>query len=95
MNSTDQIIQNNLYIFAKYYLSSAFVTRWTPALKRAALLLALIMVLAMAYHLTASIHPQGFLIGGHVIFFVILLARLYMANSVIAIRIKKVFGGLR
>lgn len=53
------------------------------------------IVLALAQTIGASIHPQGFLIGGHVIFFVFLFSRLYMANGVIANRIKMVFGGVR
>lgn len=40
------------------------------------------VVLGVAQSIGAQIHPQGFLIAGHVVFLVILLARLYVSNGV-------------
>lgn len=39
------------------------------------------IVLGVAQSIGAQIHPQGFLIAGHVVFLAILLARLYMAHG--------------
>jgi branched-chain amino acid transport system permease protein len=36
------------------------------------------IVLGIAQSIGAQIHPQGFLIAGHVVFLVVLLARLYV-----------------
>ncbi|MFV2002546.1 MAG: hypothetical protein ACC619_06150, partial [Paracoccaceae bacterium] len=42
------------------------------------------IVLALAQSIGATIHPQGFLIGGHLVFFIALFARLYLARGRIA-----------
>jgi len=39
------------------------------------------VVLGIAQSIGAQIHPQGFLIAGHVVFLVILLGRLYVSNG--------------
>jgi branched-chain amino acid transport system permease protein len=48
------------------------------------------IVLGVAQSVGAQIHPQGFLIAGHVVFLVVLLARLYFAHG-----IRHVFRALR
>jgi branched-chain amino acid transport system permease protein len=39
------------------------------------------IVLGVAQSIGAQVHPQGFLIAGHVVFLVVLLARVYAANT--------------
>jgi branched-chain amino acid transport system permease protein len=39
------------------------------------------IVLGVAQSLGAQVHPQGFLIAGHVVFLVVLLARVYAADT--------------
>ena len=48
------------------------------------------IVLGVAQSVGAQIHPQGFLIAGHVVFLVVLLTRLYFAHG-----IRHVFRALR
>jgi len=50
------------------------------------------IILAIAQSIGASIHPQGFLIGGHAVFFIILFVRLYLADGALANRLKSVLG---
>ncbi|TGS36398.1 branched-chain amino acid ABC transporter permease, partial [Mesorhizobium sp. M1D.F.Ca.ET.184.01.1.1] len=38
------------------------------------------IMLALAQTLGATVHPQGFLIGGHVAFLIVLFIRLYMSG---------------
>lgn len=40
------------------------------------------IVLGLAQSIGAQIHPQGFLIAGHVVFLVVLLARVYVTDTV-------------
>jgi branched-chain amino acid transport system permease protein len=42
------------------------------------------IALALAQTFGANIHPQGFLIGGHVMFLLVLFVRLYRARDAIA-----------
>ena len=39
------------------------------------------IVLGVAQSIGAKVHPQGFLIAGHVVFLVVLLARVYAAGT--------------
>jgi branched-chain amino acid transport system permease protein len=39
------------------------------------------IALGVAQSIGAQVHPQGFLIAGHVVFLVVLLARVYAANT--------------
>ncbi|MEO7129604.1 MAG: branched-chain amino acid ABC transporter permease, partial [Rhodoferax sp.] len=41
------------------------------------------IVLGVAQNIGAQIRPQGFLIGGHVVFLVILVARVYFSGGVL------------
>jgi branched-chain amino acid transport system permease protein len=40
------------------------------------------IVLGIAQSIGAQVHPQGFLIAGHVTFLIVLLARVYVADTV-------------
>ncbi len=51
------------------------------------------IVFALAQSLGAMIHPQGFLIGGHAIFFVVLFARLFSFRTVIVKQLSTTFRG--
>lgn len=46
------------------------------------------IVFALAQTLGASIHPQGFFIGGHLIFFIVLFFRLYAVKGEVLHKIK-------
>lgn len=50
------------------------------------------VILAIAQTLGANIHPQGFMIGGHVVFFVILFVRLFKIKGALTQRIKLALG---
>lgn len=47
---------------------------------------------ALAQVMGASIHPQGFLIGGHLMFFIVLFIRLYAVKGDVVHRIKTALG---
>jgi branched-chain amino acid transport system permease protein len=49
------------------------------------------IILALAQQLGASIHPQGFLIAGHLVFLIVLSARLAAARGPLAQRFKGLF----
>jgi branched-chain amino acid transport system permease protein len=51
------------------------------------------MVLAFAQTLAAMIHPQAFLLGGHIAFLVVLFARLAMGSGTISTRFRQMIGG--
>lgn len=51
------------------------------------------MVLAFAQTLAAMIHPQAFLLGGHLMFFVVLFARLGLGSGGIATRLRNLARG--
>lgn len=48
------------------------------------------IILALAQTIGANIHPQGFLIGGHAIFFAVLFIRIFLAKGGMSRRIKSV-----
>jgi len=50
------------------------------------------IVLALAQTIGANIHPQGFLLGGHIMFLIILLIRLFLAKGNLGQRIKSALG---
>jgi branched-chain amino acid transport system permease protein len=50
------------------------------------------IILALGQSFGAQIAPQGFLIGGHVVFFVVLFARLFMPGSTFRARLVAAFG---
>jgi branched-chain amino acid transport system permease protein len=50
------------------------------------------IVLALGQSFGAQIAPQGFLIGGHVVFFAVLFARLFMPGSTFRARLLAAFG---
>lgn len=50
------------------------------------------IVLALAQTFSAAIHPQGFLLGGHFVFLIILFFRLYRSEGRLRERIKAVLG---
>jgi len=51
------------------------------------------IALALGQSFGAQIAPQGFLIGGHVIFLVVLFARLFMPGSTFPARLRAALGG--
>jgi branched-chain amino acid transport system permease protein len=51
------------------------------------------MVLAFAQTVAAMIHPQAFLLGGHIAFLVVLFARLALGSGALSARVRKVAGG--
>jgi|TARA_B110000967_G_scaffold196155_1_gene226434 branched-chain amino acid transport system permease protein len=50
------------------------------------------IILALAQTIGANIHPQGFLIGGHAIFFTVLFIRIFLSKGGMSRRIKSVLG---
>lgn len=50
------------------------------------------IILALAQTIGANIHPQGFLIGGHAIFFAVLFIRIFLSKGGMSQRIKSVLG---
>ncbi|REG81933.1 branched-chain amino acid ABC transporter permease [Marinomonas pollencensis] len=53
------------------------------------------IILALAQTIGANIHPQGFLLGGHILFIIILLIRLVLAKGGVSHRMKAAFGGAK
>ena len=50
------------------------------------------ILLALGQSFGAQVAPQGFLIGGHLVFFVVLFARLFMPGSTFRARLVAAFG---
>jgi len=50
------------------------------------------IILALAQQAGAAIHPQGFLIAGHIVFLIVLASRLYLASGNFQKRIYRVIG---
>jgi branched-chain amino acid transport system permease protein len=50
------------------------------------------IILAFAQTIGANIHPQGFLLGGHILFIIILLIRLILAKGGVGHRLKFALG---